>query len=133
MDKVERTIYEVLQAALEVHKVLGPGLLESVYEEALCKELEIRNIGFERQKGIIVDYKGFAIKGQRVDLLVNRCLVVEIKATKEIEEVFIAQVLTYLKILDLNLGLILNFNKALLKEGIKRVILTTNKNTKKKT
>ena len=133
MDKVERTIYEVLQAALEVHKVLGPGLLESVYEEALCKELEIRNIGFERQKGIIVDYKWFEIKGQRVDLLVNRCLVVEIKATKEIEEVFIAQVLTYLKILDLNLGLILNFNKALLKEGIKRVILTTNKNTKKKT
>jgi GxxExxY protein len=74
MDKVERTIFEVIQAALEVHKVLGPGLLESVYEEALCKELEIRNIGFERQKAIIVNYKGFEIKGQRVDLLINRLI-----------------------------------------------------------
>jgi GxxExxY protein len=133
MDKVEQTIHDVIQAALEVHKILGPGLLESVYEEALCKELEIRDIGFERQKSIIVDYKGFEIKGQRVDLFVNDCLIVELKSVKEIEGVFIAQVLTYLKVLDLNLGLILNFNKALLKEGIKRVILTTDKDTKKKT
>jgi len=123
MNRVEGIAHDVIQAAFEVHKILGPGLLESVYEEALCKELDLRGIGYERQKGIIINYKGFEIKSQRVDLLVEECLVLEIKAVKEIEDVFIAQVLTYLKILNLHLGLILNFNKPLLKHGIRRVIL----------
>ena len=124
MNRVEGIAHDVIQAAFEVHKILGPGLLESVYEEALCKELELRGMRYERQKGIIVNYKGFEIKSQRVDLLVEECLVLEIKAVKEIEDVFIAQVLTYLKILKLTLGLILNFNTPLLKHGIRRVILT---------
>ena len=124
MNRVEGIAHDVIQAAFEVHKILGPGLLESVYEEALCKELDLRDIRYERQKGITVNYKGFEIKSQRVDLLVEECLVIEIKAVKEIEDVFIAQVLTYLKILKLTLGLILNFNKPLLKHGIRRVILT---------
>jgi GxxExxY protein len=124
MNKVEGIAHDVIQAAFEVHKILGPGLLESVYEEALCKELDLRGIRYERQKGITVNYKGFEIKSQRVDLLAEECLVIEIKAVKEIEDIFIAQVLTYLKILNLTLGLILNFNKSLLKDGIRRVILT---------
>jgi GxxExxY protein len=124
MNSVEATAHDVIQAAFEVHKILGPGLLESVYEEALCKELEIRGIKYERQKGVTINYKGFEIKSQRIDLLVEECLVIEIKAVKEIEDVFIAQVLKYLKILKLPLGLILNFNKPLLKHGIRRVILT---------
>ena len=127
MNSVEAIAHDVIQAAFEVHKILGPGLLESVYEEALCKELAIRGIRYERQKGITVNYKGFEIKSQRIDLLVEECLVVEIKAVKDIEDVFIAQVLTYLKILKLTLGLILNFNKPLLKNGIRRVILTPGK------
>ena len=101
MNRVEDVAHDVIQAAFEVHKILGPGLLESVYEEALCKELELRGMRYERQKGITVNYKGFEIKSQRVDLLVEECLVLEIKAVKEIEDVFIAQVLTYLKILKL--------------------------------
>jgi len=124
MNRVEDIAHDVIQAAFEVHKILSPGLLESVYEEALCRELELRGMRYERQKGITVNYKGFEIKSQRVDLLVEECLVIEIKAVKEIEDVFIAQVLTYLKILKLTLGLILNFNKPLLKNGIRRVILT---------
>ena len=124
MNRVEDVAHDVIQAAFEVHKILGPGLLESVYEEALCKELELRGMKYERQKSITVNYKGFEIKSQRVDLLVEECLVIEIKAVKEIEDVFIAQVLTYLKIMKLTLGLILNFNTPLLKHGIRRVILT---------
>lgn len=123
MNSVKDIAYDVIQAAFEVHKILGPGLLEAVYEEALCKELDLRGIRYERQKGITVNYKSFEIKSQRIDLLVEECLVIEIKAVKEIEDVFIAQVLTYLKILQLTLGLILNFNKPLLKHGIRRVIL----------
>jgi GxxExxY protein len=82
MNRVEDIAHDVIQAAFEVHKILGPGLLESVYEEALCKEFELRGMRYERQKGIIVNYKGFEIKSQRVDLLVEECLVIEIKRLK---------------------------------------------------
>lgn len=111
----------VIGAAIEVHRELGCGLLESIYEEALCHELAIRAIPFERQKDVDVIYKGFRIKGQRLDLLVNGSLVVELKATSSHHEVFTAQLWSYLKSTRLPLGLLLNFGLPTLKQGIKRI------------
>lgn len=113
----------ILGAAVEVHKVLGPGLLESAYEEALCHELTLRGVAFERQKNVPVQYKGVSLScGYRVDLLVEKKVVVELKAVKQIEPVFEAQLLTYLRQLDLWLGLLLNFNVPVMKQGIRRVV-----------
>ena len=113
----------VIAAAIEVHRHLGPGLLESIYEEALAHELELRKIRFERQKDVEVTYKGRVIKGQRLDLLVEGRLVVEIKSVKRMEDVFVAQVLSYLKSTGLKTGLLLNFGQGKLVEGVKRVSL----------
>ena len=88
---------QIISAAIEVHRLLGPGLLESIYEEALCYELSLRRIPFERQKEVDVIYKEKAIKGQRLDLVVNGEVVVEVKSVRRLEDVFMAQVLSYLK------------------------------------
>ncbi len=115
---------EVIGAAIEVHKVLGPGLLESAYEECLCRELALRGIGVERQLPLPVEYKGVRLDcGYRLDLLVNQSVVVEIKSLSSIERIHEAQLLTYLKLGDWNLGLLINFNVAVLKDGIKRIVL----------
>lgn len=113
----------ILGAAVEVHKILGPGLLESAYEEALCHELTLRGVSFERQKSVPVVYKGMNLScGYRLDLLVENKIVVELKAVKQIEPIFEAQLLTYLRQLNLWLGLLLNFNVPVLKQGIRRVV-----------
>ena len=112
----------VIGAAIEVHRVLGPGLLESIYEEALCVELALAGIPFERQVPANVDYKQHNIGEARLDLLVGRELVVELKAVESIAPVHIAQVLSYLKLKRLRLGLLVNFNVAELRQGIERVI-----------
>ncbi len=115
---------EVIGAAIEVHKVLGPGLLESAYEECLCRELALRGIGVERQLPLPVEYKGVRLDcGYRLDLLVDQSVVVEIKSLSSIERIHEAQLLTYLKLGDWNLGLLINFNVAVLKDGIKRIVL----------
>jgi GxxExxY protein len=115
---------EVIGAAIEVHKVLGPGLLESAYEECLCRELALRGIGVERQLPLPVEYKGVRLDcGYRLDLLVDQSVVVEIKSLSSIERIHEAQHLTYLKLGDWNLGLLINFNVAVLKDGIKRIVL----------
>ncbi len=112
----------VIGAAIEVHKTLGPGLLESVYEECLCRELEVKRIPYERQKEILVEYKGFKLNcGYRVDLLIADRLVLEIKACEALQPIHEAQLLTYLKLTGLKLGLLINFNVPVLKEGIKRM------------
>src|SRR3972149_1654237 len=122
--KTDELAKAVIGAAIEVHRVLGPGYLESVYEEALAVELKLRGIPFERQKGMNVDYKGHAVGENRLDLLVDGCLLVELKAVESLAPIHSAQVISYLKAMQLPLGLLINFNVPLLKAGIKRIILS---------
>ena len=114
---------KILGAAIEVHRTLGPGLLESIYEEALCHEFDLREISFRRQVEINVVYKDKVIKGQRLDILVEEEVIVEIKSLSKLPEVSIAQILSYLKATGLRRGLIINFGAKTLVEGIKRISL----------
>ena len=114
---------QIIGAAIEVHRILGSGLLESVYEEALCREFELRRIKFQRQVEIDVIYKGKVIKGQRIDLLVENQVIVELKSIAKLPEVAVAQVLSYLKATGLKRGLLINFGVTKLVEGIRRVSL----------
>jgi len=112
----------VIGAAIEVHKVLGPGLLESAYENCLCHELQLRNVIFERQKPLAITYKGINLDcGYRLDVVVQGMLVLEVKACDRIEPIHQAQLLTYLKLSGLSLGLLLNFNVPVMRDGIVRV------------
>lgn len=113
----------IIGAAIEVHRVLGAGLLESVYEEALCHEFELCGIGFQRQIEINVVYKGKVFKGQRIDLLVEKQVVVELKSVAKLPDVATAQVLSYLKAMGLKRGLLINFGSAKLVDGIRRISL----------
>lgn len=115
---------QIIGAAIEVHRALGPGLLESAYEECLCHELGLRQVPFERQRPLPVNYKGVKLDcGYRLDLLVSSAVVVEIKAVEVIQPIHEAQLLTYLKLGGWKLGLLINFNVPMLKEGIRRRIL----------
>jgi len=115
---------EIIGEAIEVHRVLGPGLLESAYEECLCREMLLRSMPFERQKHLPVEYKGVKLDcGYRIDLLVAGSVVVEIKAVSSLESVHDAQLLTYIKLGGWKLGLLLNFNVPVMKLGIRRKIL----------
>ncbi len=111
----------IIGAAIEVHKILGPGLLESIYEEALCHELELRGLTVERQKEIDVIYKNKIIKGQRLDILVNNEVIVELKSVSALPEVAMAQTLSYLKASGLKRALLINFGEKKLIDGIKRI------------
>ena len=106
-----------------MHRHLGPGLLEHAYEEALCVELELQQLRYRRQVTVPLDYKGSTIGEYRLDLIVEDAIVVEIKSVERHDPVFEAQVLTYLRIADKRVGLLINFNTRLLKNGIKRLIL----------
>jgi GxxExxY protein len=114
---------KIIGAAIEVHRTLGPGLLESIYEEALCHELGLRDIGFQRQVAVDISYKGRVIQGQRLDLLVGGEVVVEVKSLRAIPEAAMAQVLSYLKATDLKRGLLVNFGEKQLVNGVKRISL----------
>jgi GxxExxY protein len=120
---VERVASLTIGAAIEVHRVLGPGFLEKIYQEALCVELEARGLPFERERPVTVSYRGMAIPGQRIDLIVDSCLVVELKAASRFDSIHAAQVLSCLRTTGLRLGLLLNFNGSTLKDGIRRIIL----------
>ena len=114
---------QIIGAAIEVHRILGPGLLESTYEQCLCHELTLKNISFERQKPLPVTYKGICLNcGYRLDILVEKLVIVELKTVEHIEPIHEAQLLTYLKLSDLWLGLLVNFNVPVLKEGIRRIV-----------
>jgi GxxExxY protein len=113
----------IIGAAIEVHRTFGPGLLETIYEEALFIELQLRNIPVERQVDVNVFYKGHVIKGQRLDMLVDSQVVVEIKSVANLPDVATAQVLSYLKATGLKRGLLLNFGRAYLTDGLKRLSL----------
>lgn len=114
----------VIGAAIEVHRVLGPGFLESVYEEALCVELQLRRIPFRQQSVVAVNYKGQLVGEGRLDLLVSNTLIVELKAVENLAPIHSAQLLSYLKMTAHPLGLLINFNVPILREGIKRIILS---------
>jgi len=107
----------VIGAAIEVHKHLGPGFIERIYHEALCFELKARRIPFDRESVVVVNYKGMAITGQRIDLIVGHCVVVELKAAARIDLAHEAKVISYLRTMGLRLGLLLNFNCRTMKEG----------------
>ena len=114
----------IIAAAIEVHRALGPGLLESTYEMCLCRELGIRGLLFERQVPIPVGYKGVKLDcGYRADIVVERLVVVEIKATDSVLPIHEAQLFSYLKLGGWKLGLLINFNVELLKHGIRRRVL----------
>lgn len=114
----------IIGAAIEVHRTLGPGLLESAYEQSLAHELSLRQIPFQRQKPLPVDYKGIRLDcGYRLDFLVDDLVVVEIKAIEVLLPIHQAQLLSYLKRGGWKLGLLINFHAPLLREAIKRVVL----------
>lgn len=113
----------IIGAAIEVHRVLGPGLLESIYEEALCHEFALRGVPFQRQVAVDVMYKDKIIQGQRLDIIAYDEIVVEIKSVRDLPEVVMAQVLSYLKATGLKRGLIVNFGARQLINGIKRISL----------
>jgi GxxExxY protein len=114
---------QILNCAIEVHRVLGPGLPEAACETALCIELQLRGISFERQRSFSVHYKGHHISEHRPDLIVANQVIVEVKTIDRFAPIHQAQMLTYLRVASLKIGLILNFNAATMKEGIKRVVL----------
>jgi GxxExxY protein len=111
----------IIGAAIEVHRELGPGLLESIYEEALCYEFELQGIEYKRQVPADIIYKGHVIKGQRLDLLGEKEVVVEIKSFSRPPDTVLSQTISYLKATNLKRGLIINFGEKRLIQGIKRV------------
>ena len=124
IDDLNKLTGEVIGAAIEVHKILGPGLLENVYEKCLCRELELRGVSHESQKDLPVKYKGIELDcGYRMDVVVSNELIVELKACDSLLPIHEAQLLTYLKLTKTKLGLLINFNVPLLKNGIKRFAL----------
>src|SRR5579883_2697888 len=123
-ERVDNWTEAVIGAAIEVNRQLGPGYLEEVYQAAMEVESTLRNIPFRRQQEVSIHYKGHPVGMGRLDLLVNDCLVVELKAVEALAGIHQAQVISYLKNTGLTLGLLLNFNVSLLKNGIKRVVLS---------
>jgi GxxExxY protein len=124
-EKVENILAtQVIDAAIEVHRTLGgPGLLESLYEEALHQELKLREISVQAQVQIPVIYKGYTLRSpMRLDLLIDGKLIIEVKATEQGQAIHRAQVLTYLRLTGLKLGLLLNFGQKMLRDGIERVV-----------
>jgi GxxExxY protein len=124
MERPTRQVTEaVIGAAIEVHRVLGPGYLESVYEEAMAVELALRGVVFEKQVTFALNYKGHAVGEGRMDFLVENCLVVELKAVDALAEIHVAQAISYLKATGSHLALLINFNVHKLVDGVRRVIL----------
>ena len=126
---VDDVTKEIIGSAMEVHKVLGPGLLESTYEAFLCHELSVKGISFVRQHAITVRYKGVEIDcGYRLDLLVEDKVIIELKSVDKLTPLYDAQLISYLKLCDINVGLLINFNVLLLKQGIRRKVLNYESN-----
>jgi GxxExxY protein len=123
MSAIDQLTERVIKCAIEVHRQLGPGLLEGTYEEAYCIELDDEGLRYRRQLIIPVIYKGRTIGEYRLDLIIEDVVIVEIKSVERFDPVFEAQILTYLKITGKKVGLLINFNSRLLKDGIRRFIM----------
>jgi GxxExxY protein len=122
-DELDRTSNDIIGAAIEVHRVLGPGLLESAYEQSLAWELGLRKIAVRRQVSLPISYKELRIEeAYRIDMVVNESIVLELKCVDRLEPIHTAQLLTYLKMTGFRLGLLLNFRVDLMRNGIKRVV-----------
>lgn len=122
-ERFQQVTREIIGGAMEVHKAFGPGLLEAAYEACLLHELVSRGFGVERQLRVPVEYRGLKIDcAFRLDLLVEKCVVVEIKAVEALQPIHLAQILTYLRLTGRRVGLLINFNVRVLKDGIKRVL-----------
>ena len=124
MKNINDITYKIIGCAYEVHKILGPGLLESTYETCLCYELEKQGLKFEKQKELMINYKGTTLNnGYRIDILVEDSIVLELKSVENLLPIRTAQILTYLKLSEHNLGLLINFNVTNLQNGIHRYII----------
>jgi len=121
IEELNRITERIIGLAIEVHKKLGPGFIEKIYQEALSLELDQSKISYEKEKFITINYKGRKLGEQRIDFLIENSIILEIKAIDKIGPIHIAQVISYLKAMDKRLGLILNFSEV--KLGIKRVIV----------
>jgi GxxExxY protein len=124
-EEIERLAYRVIGAAIEVHQILGPGFLEQVYHKALREEFLIRKIPHKSEHVVQVTYKGRPVGEGRLDFLVGDSLIVELKTVQDLAPIHEAQVLSYLKMTKYPLALLINFNVPLLKDGIKRIILSS--------
>lgn len=122
--ETDRLAHEVIGAAIEVHRVLGAGFLESIYEAALCVEMQLRGIPFVRQAPVSVNYKGHAVGEGRMDLLLGGKVIVELKAADSLSPIHKAQVISYLKATGLQVALLINFNVITLREGIQRIVVS---------
>ena len=124
MDEQAQLTHTIIGAAIEVHRALGPGLLESAYEECLCHELGLRQLAFQRQVPLPLTYKGVDLDcGYRLDLVVAQTVLLELKAVAQILPIHEAQLLTYLRLSKMKIGLLINFNVPVLKQGINRMVL----------
>jgi GxxExxY protein len=123
LDEINKITEKIIGCAIEVHRNLGPGLLEGVYEEAMCVEFDLQGVRYHRQVAVPVNYKGRIIGEYRLDLLVEDAVIVELKSVERHDPVFEAQILTYLRVTGKKVGLLINFDSKLLKEGIKRFVL----------
>jgi GxxExxY protein len=123
LETINAVTRKIIGAAIEVHRILGPGLLESIYDSALCIELESRNITYMRQVHIPAFYKGRSLGDYIVDFIVEDLVIVEIKSVVTVLPIYEAQLMTYLRLTAKRLGLLMNFNSRLMKEGIHRVVL----------
>ena len=121
--EAERVMHDTIGCAIAVHRTLGPGFLESIYRKAMCIELEGRKLAFECERSIDVVYRGVPISGQRIDLIIERLIIVELKAVAAFEEIHRAQVISYLKTTGLRGGLLINFRVRVLKDGLRRIVL----------
>jgi GxxExxY protein len=130
LERPSQLVYDVIGSAMEVHRIIGPGLFESVYQACLARELTLRRIPFVAQVAVPIQYKGSLVGcGYRVDLVIADRLVVELKTVEKFLPVHDAQVLTYMKLLHIEEGLLLNFNVPLMKQGIRRLLLPQKTNT----
>jgi GxxExxY protein len=119
----DQVMARVIGGAIEVHRALGPGFLESIYQRAMALELDARGLKFDQELPVHVSYRGVDIPGQRVDLIVEGLVVVELKALLRIDDVHVSQVISYLKTTRLRAGLLINFRVPLLRTGIRRIVL----------
>ena len=122
--RINQMTQTIIGAAIEVHRYLGPGLLESAYEAALCRELDLQSVSYQRQKPLPLTYKGIMLPtNYRLDLVISDAVVVEVKAVETLLPIHDAQLLTYLKLGGYPVGLLLNFNVPILRDGIRRKVL----------
>src|SRR5262245_6221420 len=119
----ERAMHQTIGCAIAVHRELGPGFLESIYRKAMCLELDARGLAFERERPVRVTYRGTEIPGQRIDLIIEGLIVVELKSVAKLADVHRAQVISYLRTTGLRGGLLINFDVRVLKHGIQRIVL----------